>query len=313
MTKFTFTLLSILLAFTAFAQNKDAGLTTELDFKSIDLNNRSLDTIQPVPLSGCDTSPILLGSNNGGWVSGTNGYGDLEKAQKLTATEATSVNAALILFGGKNIVGSPDAFSAKIYSVGSNGSPASLLGTSQAVSSADIDTSGGFTRFDFSSPVDVNGEFFVAVEVATGDDEIGIAHTGNNCGGGSAWEMWDNNMWFAMNDQSGWGLDVLFFMFAEVGEPPVNTSDMLIAPGSHFVFPNPVSERMTIMYSLSSDADVSISVMDMQGRLISSAKEGIVNAGTHNVQFNVADFATGMYIYQITTNETTVQGKFTVK
>ncbi len=313
MMKFTLTFLSIILVTMAFAQDRSVERGHDLPFLSgWALDTRSADTIGPASNPGCDLTPNLLSTSAGGWVTGTNGYGDLEKAQQLVASTEGPITAALILFGDVEIVGSPNNFVAKIYSDEGEG-PATLLATSDPVSSANFETGGGLTRFDFPEPAVVSGSFFVSLEVGVGDDVIGIAHsTGLDCGNASAWEMWDNGAWYDIVTAWGGTLNIIMFMYAEMGEG-VSTSNMIITPGSHYVYPNPSFNSSMLVYNLVSDTEVSIVVTDIQGRVISETARTHMPAGSHNMHINASGLSAGVYFYQIITGEETVQGRFLVQ
>ena len=105
------------------------------------------DTIAPGLTSSCSSAgPFLVGSTNGGYVSGTNGYGDLEKAQALFDAGRGDVYSVLALFGGKTAGNGGNGIfhgEASIYSVTPTG-PGYWMGTSAQLSSifCSVDTSG---------------------------------------------------------------------------------------------------------------------------------------------------------------------------
>lgn len=308
-----------LLAFgctTAFAQRK-VGNTLKTN-ENANVANLMLhtevvnDTMGPSVLPGCNTTPMLVGSSNGGYVSGTNGYGDKEKAQALITVGAGDIYSALVLFGGKSAAGSGN-FQAKIYDAEPTG-PTTLKGTSANVAFAAIDTN-GFTTFPFTTPVPYTEDFFISVVVDNGTAaEIGIYHTDDMCGGGTAWEKWSDDSWYAFNDASAWGFDPVLFMFAEVDEASGFTvNEHLIQRGSHKVFPNPSKNEAHLIYSLINNAnEVSVSVTSVSGQLIAVYPQGAQTSGLHGLDLNVSQFAAGTYMYTITTDGQTTQGKFIV-
>ncbi len=64
-------------------------------------------------------------------------------------------------------------------------------------------------------------------------------------------------------------------------------------------YPNPVSGSTTIEYTLPSAAYVSLSVLDMQGRVISRLSSGERNAGRHRVPFSADALPAGTYFYRL--------------
>ena len=81
----TLTALFIAGSFIANAQRTVGGISTEFASKSFSGNVNKADTTVVVPESfnetGCDTLIVYTVPSNGGYVSGFNTYGDLEKAQ----------------------------------------------------------------------------------------------------------------------------------------------------------------------------------------------------------------------------------------
>jgi len=308
-----------LLAFgctTAFAQRK-VGNTLKTNenahVANLMLHTEAVnDTLGPSVLSGCVTTPMLLGSSNGGYVAGTNGYGDKEKAQALITVGVGEIYSALVLFGAKS-GSNAGGFEAKIYDADPSG-PGALKGTSATVSYSGIDTT-AFTQFTFTSPIAYNSDFFISVIVDNGTTaEVGIYHTDDMCGGGTAWEKWSDDSWVAFNDATAWGFDPVLFMFAEVDEVSgFAVNEHLIQRGSHKVFPNPSKNEAHLIYSLIGEAnDVNISVMSVNGQTVAVYPQGAQNSGLHGIDLNVSQFAAGTYLYTITSDGQTTQGKFIV-
>lgn len=187
------------------------------------------DTLKPSSLATCD---LTLYTAAGGFVTGTNDYDDLEKAQKYNFNGNGEVSEILAnIEDAQDMVGG--SFKAKIYSVGSDDLPDQLLGTSDEVFTSDIDVN-SLTSFSFASPVAVTGPFFTSVEVSNGGDVIGIVSTVNGCveGGDLSYEMWDDGTWYTISD--GWnGLTIDLFILPvityEVADNDVGT-ELILTP-----------------------------------------------------------------------------------
>jgi len=68
--------------------------------------------------------------------------------------------------------------------------------------------------------------------------------------------------------------------------------------------PNPFNPSTTISYTLAEAGQVSLAVYDLRGRLVKTLAEGLVDAGTHHVQWNGTDsrgrvLASGVYFYRL--------------
>jgi len=66
-------------------------------------------------------------------------------------------------------------------------------------------------------------------------------------------------------------------------------------------YPNPFNPSTQIQYTLEKAGNVSLKVYDMLGREVASLVDENQSAGKHIVNFNAANFATGVYLYRIKT------------
>jgi hypothetical protein len=79
------------------------------------------------------------------------------------------------------------------------------------------------------------------------------------------------------------------------------------------VYPNPASTNVRIAYAVINTSEIAINVVDITGKTVFSSNEGTVEAGTHNLDLNTADFANGVYTIQIVHNNGIVTSKFIKK
>jgi hypothetical protein len=68
-------------------------------------------------------------------------------------------------------------------------------------------------------------------------------------------------------------------------------------------YPNPFNPTTTIEYSIPNKAKVTLKVFDIQGREVVTLVDQNEKAGAHTVNFDASKFATGIYFYQLTTND----------
>jgi hypothetical protein len=64
-------------------------------------------------------------------------------------------------------------------------------------------------------------------------------------------------------------------------------------------YPNPFSQTTDISYELVNDADVSIVVMDLTGRVVMDLKQGARPAGKHNISLDASNLDAGIYLYTL--------------
>ncbi|MBU0519012.1 T9SS type A sorting domain-containing protein [bacterium] len=75
------------------------------------------------------------------------------------------------------------------------------------------------------------------------------------------------------------------------------------------VYPNPFNPTTTIGFALPQAEQVSLTVYDVNGRLVNTLVDGYRSAGFHEVTFDAADMASGMYIYRLQAGENVATGK----
>ncbi|MCP4581029.1 MAG: T9SS type A sorting domain-containing protein [candidate division Zixibacteria bacterium] len=78
--------------------------------------------------------------------------------------------------------------------------------------------------------------------------------------------------------------------------------DMQAIPGNIEIsqnYPNPFNANTLIEFALPEQAQVSLTVYDVQGRLIETLAEGIHPAGNHQVTFNSGNLPSGIYFYSL--------------
>ena len=74
-------------------------------------------------------------------------------------------------------------------------------------------------------------------------------------------------------------------------------------------YPNPFNPTTTIKYSLKKSSDVKLFIYDILGREIKRLVNKVQSAGTYNVIFNAANYASGVYFYRLQTGNFTITKK----
>jgi len=67
-------------------------------------------------------------------------------------------------------------------------------------------------------------------------------------------------------------------------------------------YPNPFNPETTINFTLKTSGFVSLKVYDLQGREVAELADGAYTSGTHSVDFNAANLASGVYICRLTSS-----------
>jgi len=77
-------------------------------------------------------------------------------------------------------------------------------------------------------------------------------------------------------------------------------------------YPNPFNSSTTIRYHLSEESNIRIQIYNINGVLVADFDKGMKSKGTHNMQFNGASFSSGIYFYQLQTDENIKVKKMTL-
>lgn len=209
----------------------------------IAVNSAGSDTmckIVTVGIAQCDlilSDPVnnatgyqLFASTNGGFLIGTNGYGDLEKGICYIPPGPGVVTEVWVNFGAKEKVGPADTYQARIYNdANANNLPdGASIGTTTFTTDS-VDTSNAWTIIKFGTPVPISGGFCIGIEVdnVTNNDTLGIVHNkaGDGKGLKKSWERWSDNTLKPINDPLTWELDAdaIILPVINYGPSPVAT------------------------------------------------------------------------------------------
>jgi PKD repeat protein len=210
--------------------------------------------------SSCDTLSNILPNHSliyytagpgQGYVCGHNVYGDLAKADKFTASAASSVSKVFLGFAVAKSNSSTRTFNVRIWAAdGAAGAPGTVLGTTTykyTDAAADV-AAQRLAVATFGTPVSVNGNFYAGIEFAyqAGDTLALISNMDGNTNPTTSWEKMSNGLWQTFNDgtQQTWQLNIAQFIMPEVctansTAPPTadfSSSNTTICAGSTVTF-----------------------------------------------------------------------------
>ncbi len=251
-------------------------------------------TCTDLDVFGISTStPIVYtvnAANGGGYVSGTNGYGDTKKANYFdhSLTPNNYLNSALFYFNTANYsVNSNIIFD--VYD-GSTGTPGTVLKTvsvpMSTIKNAVVNNDGELSvNFD---NVYVPNDFFISfscgLNMANGDT-IAIISTTSGDVAPVAWEEYSGN-WSSIS--SGWSLDIALAIFPKMcsnADEIAKTDDL----PEIILFPNPTTGIVNIR---GIDNFNNLQIFDMQGKQV-------VNIDNFTNSVNVNDLINGNYVVKI--------------
>jgi hypothetical protein len=68
-------------------------------------------------------------------------------------------------------------------------------------------------------------------------------------------------------------------------------------------YPNPFNPSTTFSFHLPVSQKVTLTIYDVLGRVVETVYEGKKTAGDHQIAFNAKDLASGVYVYQLKTDD----------
>ncbi len=94
-----------------------------------------------------------------------------------------------------------------------------------------------------------------------------------------------------------------------VGDPETVSNVLMPVEFSYAVSPNPFNPAATINFTLPQAAHMSLSVYDLNGRLVSELLNGLREAGQHQVTFDGSNLSSGVYLYTLQAGSYSATGK----
>jgi hypothetical protein len=74
-------------------------------------------------------------------------------------------------------------------------------------------------------------------------------------------------------------------------------------------YPNPFNPTTSVVFNLEKSGVTVLSVYDLLGKKVAELVNGHLSAGEHQIEFNAADFPSGIYIYRLTASGQTLSRK----
>jgi len=78
-------------------------------------------------------------------------------------------------------------------------------------------------------------------------------------------------------------------------------------------YPNPCTDFTNIIFNNPEDGNIKITIIDMNGKIISVIQNSYLLEGSYSVSFNSQNLSSGIYLYQIQTQNNTITKKFIKK
>ncbi len=269
-------------------------------------STETCDTLDVFGLTTSNTAIYTVSDNNGGgYVTGTNGYGDTQKANFYSASlSSNNFLTRAIFFFYKATSGTNPNITFTAYNSNS-GTPGSVI-TSKTVSLSDIvnavDNFAGRYVVDFVN-TQVSGDFFIGfscgLNMANGDTIAVISTQDGEVGADISWEEY-NGSWGKLSDS--WNMNLALAIFP-VMCPDANYVDIVENENNVFIYPNPTNSIINISGINNFEQ---LQIYDMQGKLVKN-----INNYTNTI--NVKGLLTGNYIIKIISDKTVITKKLIIK
>ena len=205
------------------------------------------------PLPG--TLDFYVLQNGGGYVSGTNYYGDIAKADYFTYANSGSIESLNVTFGAIDGVNGNLVFTVW---ADNNGAPGDVLGN-KTVSISTIYSASVNMGFNyecvFDSPIPINGSFFAGVDFSGAASPIGIVTTQSGTAANTAWELQSDGQWYPYTSSSSWGMSLSHAIHPYVcpatgPNPPANDYQLVMYEAFSYS-PNPLQQNQSVTVNAS--------------------------------------------------------------
>lgn len=232
---------------TSTAQNPGAVTynnigTYEVELTATNANGSctSTATVNVTAFSGCDSlmnivdtnSLTLYGTAQGGFITGTNGYGDLAKAEKYSGYSGTHVTGSDVFLAGGQDGGNGATVDITVWDDNAGLPGAIISQTSYSLAflvgqmTATPGQNQGLFFLSLDQPAAVNGaDFYIGIDMSSfgAGDTIGVVSKFQNVGtpANSGYEQWNDGTWIDMN--TAWsGGDWSMYMSAHITDTPLS-------------------------------------------------------------------------------------------
>lgn len=267
-----------------------------------------------------------------GYIIGTNGYGDLSKAQQFLLLDfpTTMVEGLIFWFYAKD--GNPNSVvRARIWAINgagtnsggatTNGAPGTVL-ANKDFTIAEVDTGDteiGFTTVMFDSPVFVNQQFAAGFNMGAlaAGDSIGLLATasGTTDFPDFSWEQWDDNRWFTL--QTAWGpnlnVDLCVFVLVDNSSVGINEPGSMNNMRMSFLNGN-VSNGTTLLgYDVVEAGRMDLIVHGSTGKVVYEQAFGVQGAGNYTHTINTNGWSAGVYYVTLKNNGRPLTKKLVVE
>lgn len=239
-----------------------------------------------------------------GYVGGTNKYGDLQKLMLYNLNDfglhtPANVDTIKMLFAAKAPVGN-GLLVAHVYD-----STGALLGTSNGMNVANVDTSGHYTSFTFTAPVALtSGNFFVSLDLTgayTAHDSVAL-YTQIGCSSidtNQAWDELADTTFLPASSYLDWAVPVSYAIFPVIDAYQLGINNVATTTFAAKFFPNPATATTTLSFVSPTTGNTQIQLKDITGKTVINHTVATVKGQSYDEMLDISNLNSGLYFCEI--------------
>jgi hypothetical protein len=275
---------------------------------------------------------VMLTSDNGGYILGTNGWHDKCKCEEFKVTYNYHIEGAIYWFGYKRAdsaglvkfsIWDMDGTTGTISDTNNQPCPGTLF-LSKIDTTTRIDTASTLNQayiVMFPFPVLVNSDYCIGFDMSEiNGDSIALVSTKKGQGGNleRVWEQWDvNDRWYTLQgaqwDSGTVDVDAMILPIIDNTAGCVENGNFISGMKLSQSYPNPTREACTISYEfLTPPASAAIEIMDMNGRRVYYENNIPIGQGINHKTIDVSGLKNGEYIYLLSTPDSRMAKRMTI-
>lgn len=270
------------------------------------------------PLNGTMT---LYRMADNSFLSGTNSYGDLAKADYFqkdsTAEYITNFKMNIAHISGNGSV-------TFCVWADNNGQPGDLLGSKTVTLSQiaancyaenDPQMPTNYSEFrtryicHFDNSIPISGSFFAGMILPTNGS---IALITNSVGDGTntAWEKQSNSTWVPYSDSTSWGISLTHALFPELCDNAETNGieNNVLSNDDVIVYPNPTNGNIIVKFTNSELHSADIQIFDLNGKCLISKNY----SPSSEVILNLENLNSSLYLIKINTGNQVITKKISI-
>lgn len=316
-----------------FAQQRSSAPDQESRMRVKELSSSAVritnDTLRATSFTQPCGNTVLtyINTSNWGYVAGTNGFGDKEKAERLSYSTTSPIEILEVwgFFAVAEPVGD-GTVQFNLYDTFTDGGPNTLIGstTNSRVSGlGTTDSAIVATIFPVLGNVTLTGEssFLASLDISAiyaTNDTVALFSTEAPCGDTTtSWELFSDDTWANMSDGGvTWGLQIDLYIAAVISfDETSSIEDGFSMDGLtiHPVYPSPAAHEINVPFELTTQDLIAVRLMDLNGRVVYQQAAQSFSPGEHEVAIDVSRLPAGVYTCLIETSEGALGSRIVVE